>query len=63
MEKLHWTVEEVIGFVEGRILDKIADDKEIEMYEDYIWNGELNRDKYLHTYKKVLRRMRYFYEN
>lgn len=62
MEKLHWTVEEVVAFLEDLINSEEASDMEIEMYQDYIWNQKFNKIKYFNTYKLVLRKMRRVYD-
>ncbi|KON87357.1 hypothetical protein AF332_11325 [Sporosarcina globispora] len=62
MEKLHWTVEEVVAFLEDMISSEEASDMEIEMYQDYIWNQKFNKIKYFNTYKLALRKMRRVYD-
>lgn len=44
--------EEVIGFLESKILEDRASDEEMRFYEDYLWFGKLN--KKCGTYKKLL---------
>lgn len=63
MEKLHWTVEEVISYVEYLISLEMADESEMEMYESYKWNnGKLDKNKYINTYKGILRKMKQEYD-
>lgn len=44
--------EEVIGFLESKILEDRASDEEMRFYEDYLWFGKLN--KKCSTYRKLL---------
>lgn len=63
MEKLHWTIEEVISYIEELILDGKVNDRELEMYESWKWNNEeFDKDTYFYTYKRILRRMKRDYE-
>ena len=48
--------EEVIGFLELKILEDRASDEELEFYEDYIWFGKL--DKKSGKYKKLLNELK-----
>lgn len=48
--------EEVIGFLELKILEDRASDEELEFYENYIWFGELNKKASI--YKKLLNELK-----
>ncbi|MBE2919381.1 hypothetical protein HPK02_10960 [Anoxybacillus flavithermus] len=48
--------EEVIGFLELKILEDRASDEELEFYENYLWFGKL--DKMSGTYKKLLNELK-----
>jgi hypothetical protein len=48
--------EEVIGFLELKILEDRASDEELGFYENYIWFGKL--DKMSSTYKKLLNELK-----
>lgn len=53
--------EEVIGFLELKILEDRASNEELEFYENYIWFGEL--DKKSSTYKKLLNELKREWED
>lgn len=48
--------EEVIGFLELKILEDRASDEELKFYENYLWFGKL--DKMSGTYKKLLNELK-----
>lgn len=48
--------EEVIGFLELKILENRASNEELEFYENYLWFGKLN--KMSSTYKKLLNELK-----
>lgn len=48
--------EEVIGFLELKILEDRVSDEELEFYENYLWFGKL--DKMSSTYKKLLNELK-----
>ena len=48
--------EEVLGFLELKILEDRASDEELEFYENYLWFGKL--DKMSSTYKKLLNELK-----
>lgn len=48
--------EEVIGFLELKILEDRASDEELEFYENYLWFGELNKKAGI--YKKLLNELK-----
>jgi hypothetical protein len=58
MEKIHFCEEEVIGYLENKILDQAADQDELELYQDFKWNGKFEKN---YTYKKVIHSMRELY--
>ncbi|PGZ96966.1 hypothetical protein COE51_16490 [Bacillus pseudomycoides] len=55
MEKIYWTKDEVIAYLEYKILKDEATDNEIKFYEAYIWNDKFYKNTY--TYKRILQRM------
>jgi hypothetical protein len=55
MEKLHFSKSEVTSFLEEMIEIGMATEDEQLLYENYIWDGKLERNS---TYKKVLRKMK-----
>jgi hypothetical protein len=57
MEKLHFTKNEVVSFLEEMIEIGMATEDEQLLYENYIWDGELVRNN---IYKKVLKKMKKF---
>lgn len=56
MEKLTFTKDEVIAFVEDLIQSNAATDEQEEMYEEYQWTNKLNKNNY--TYKFTIAQMR-----
>lgn len=62
MKKIRWLKSEVISFLEEKIKDETVDEDEMEMYEDYKWNGNLDKNKYINTYKNLLREMKKYYD-
>lgn len=48
--------EEVLGFLELKILEGRVDEDELEFYEDYLWFGKL--DKKSSTYRKLLNELK-----
>jgi hypothetical protein len=60
MEKIKFCEEEVLGFLEDIIISGEADQDELELYENYIWNGKLHKMNY--TYKNLIMEMRKLYE-
>lgn len=54
---------EVIAFLEEAIHSGNATENEEEMYIDYKWLGKIDKNKHKNTYRKLLRKMRHFYEN
>lgn len=53
--------EEVIGFLELKILENRASDEELEFYENYLWFGKLNKKS--STYKKLLNELKQEWED
>lgn len=62
MEIMKWTKEEVISYLEQKVLDGSADESEIELYEGFVWNGKLDRKNNLYTYKKLISQMKMIHE-
>jgi hypothetical protein len=58
MEKIHFCEEEVVSYLENKILDQAADQDELELYQNFKWNGKFEKT---YTYKKVIHRMRELY--
>lgn len=61
MEKLHWSDENVIEFLEYKIEHNEVTEDEMEFYEDMIWNGKLNKKKFFHTYKELIKQLRWYH--
>jgi hypothetical protein len=60
MEKLHFSLEEVISFLEMKMIDNTATYEQEQLYVDYKWDGKLKKN---YTYKLTLRQMKKIYEN
>lgn len=60
MEKVKFRTSEVLGYLEEKISDNVATVDELELYEDYQWNGKLSKNNY--TYKSLLSEMRKLHE-
>jgi hypothetical protein len=60
MDKLKFTQEEVIGFIEDKIQLNEATENEQIIYQDYLLFGELK--KFNHTYKSLIKQMRELFE-
>jgi hypothetical protein len=58
MEKITFRKEEVIAFLEDMIISEMATYEEEVLYQNYKWNGKLEKN---YTYKMVLHRMRELY--
>ena len=61
MEKLKFTQEEVISFLEDKILDQTANQKEQHLYENYLLFGKLH--KMNHTWEGLVNQMRELFES
>jgi hypothetical protein len=59
MEKVKFSKLEVLAFVEELILDQMANEDELEWYEEVKWN---NNFKTNYTYKEIIKKMRNEYE-
>lgn len=57
MTKKKWKQSEVWAYLETLIIDEIATKDEIEMYEDYVWNGKLDKVKYTYVIKCLINKM------
>lgn len=55
MTKNTFRKEEVISFLEVKILENTATTDEILLYTDYVWNGKLVKNTY--TYKKLIKQL------
>lgn len=58
MDKLHFSKEDVIGFLETKLLDNTASQEEQELYEQYVWNGKLENN---YTRKILISQMKRIY--
>jgi hypothetical protein len=56
MEKLHFCEEEVISFLENKIMEETANQKEQNLYQNYLWFGKLH--KFNRTYRSLVEQMR-----
>jgi hypothetical protein len=61
MEKLKFSECEVLSYLEEKILDNIATEDEIKLYQDYLLFGELK--KFNCTYKQLVLQMRELFEH
>lgn len=59
MKNKQWRKSEVLAYIEELILRDEANDDEIRLYEDWVWNSNINE---LNTYNKVLKKMKRQYE-
>lgn len=53
--KVKWELDDVIGYLEDKILSESATNREIRMYENYKWNNKINKNS--NTYKKLINEM------
>lgn len=51
----HFSEQEVVNFVEYKILANEATEDEEDLYLDYVWNGTLNTES--KTYYKLIKEM------
>lgn len=51
-----WNFNEVMSFLEYKILENRASENELLFYEEYIWFGEV--DKKSSTYHKLIKEMK-----
>lgn len=59
MNKIYFSKMEVLAYLEDKILMNMATEDELEMYEEYVWNGKLNKNNY--TYKCLTMEMKRIY--
>lgn len=59
--KMHFGQDEVISFLEERVKDNVASEKEFDFYLDLRWNQVFDKELHLHTYKQVLKKMKRLY--
>lgn len=57
LKNKRWKQSEVISFVEYKIINETANTDEVEMYEDYRWNGKLDKSKYTYVIKRLINEM------
>jgi hypothetical protein len=50
-----WRASEIVAYLEDRILSNTATKKETEVYEEYAYNGSLNKANY--SLKAIIKRM------
>lgn len=60
MQKLNFKKSEVLSYIESKIIDDIATEEEMELYQDFKWDGTFKMN---YTYKKVLKEMKGIQEN
>jgi hypothetical protein len=60
MDKLHFSEEEVLGFLEELIISGEANQDEQNLYQDYLLQCQLK--KFNHTYKQLVLKMRELFE-
>jgi hypothetical protein len=60
MEKLKFSQEEVIGFLEDLIVSGEATQEEQNLYQNYLLYGELK--KFTYTYRTLIEQMRKLFE-
>ncbi len=53
MERKKFNFEEVIIFLEQKIIDNLESDEEMMAYENYKWDGKIKKS----TYKSLLKEM------
>lgn len=62
MKKNRWRTNEVISYLESKFLDGSANAKEMELYEDYVWNnGKITKNNYIKVINRLLREMNKIY--
>lgn len=49
---------EVVGYLEEKCVSGLATRNELEMYENYKWEGKLDKKNYRGVYRKLLREMK-----
>jgi hypothetical protein len=54
LEQVGWRRSDVLSYLETKILENIASDKEVELYEEYRWTGKL---KINNTYKNLVKEL------
>jgi hypothetical protein len=59
VDKLQWTSYEITAYLEYKINNDLADEYEIEMYEDMIWNikDKVDKKKFFNTYLVLIEEM------
>jgi quinol monooxygenase YgiN len=54
--RCRWNIDEVMSFLEYKILKNEASEDEVLFYEEYIWTGEI--DKNSNTYHRLIKQMK-----
>lgn len=57
-----WREEDVISFIEQKLIDDAATDAEYGFYLDYLKKGYVDKKKHRNIYKYMLREMKRIYE-
>jgi hypothetical protein len=55
MTKLNYSLEEVVSFLEMKMMDNTATYEQEQLYVEYKWNGKLKKN---YTYKLTLKEMK-----
>jgi hypothetical protein len=55
MTKLNFSLEEVVSFLEMKMMDNTATYEQEQLYVEYKWNGKLKKN---YTYKLTLKEMK-----
>ncbi|MCM3110015.1 hypothetical protein [Lederbergia lenta] len=61
MLDVKFEVSEVISYIEEKSIDGVATSEEDKLYEEYIWNGTINKLNYK-TFNKAVKEMKRLYE-
>jgi hypothetical protein len=56
--KIKFRMSEVKSFLELKVIDNVSTEEELELYENYCWNGKLEKND---TYKQLVREMNNLY--
>ncbi|MFO1442820.1 hypothetical protein KDN24_06280 [Bacillus sp. Bva_UNVM-123] len=54
MKKVEFRVEEVLAYLELLVISDLADEDELELYQDFQWKNKLK----INTYNKLIMKMR-----
>ena len=61
MNKVRFTREEVLAYLELLVISEEADEYELELYQDYLWGFKHKLNIQIDTYKNLLKKMRKVY--